>query len=86
MYSCPPKQSIQQIMPGTDELQQLHQELEAISFALALLPTAQALLENPETEFQRQLQRRLKRLVIAQSKISQASEILRSLSARQLAR
>lgn len=80
MYS-PPKQSSQQIMLGSAELQQLYQQLQAIALALALTPAAQGLLEHPETELQRRLQCRLKRLVVAQDKLTKAAEILRSLSA-----
>jgi hypothetical protein len=80
MYFSTPKQSTQQIMPGTAELQQLHQQLQAITSALELTPAAQQLIQNPQTAMQKQLQRRLLRLQSAQQELAHAAIVLGDLS------
>jgi hypothetical protein len=79
-YTSLPKQSTQQIMPGMIELRDSAERLQAIASNLSLTPAARLMLDTAETRMQQRLQRRLRRLVSAQRKIAEASEILRSLS------
>lgn len=80
MYSSTPKQSTQQIMPGTAELQDLHQQIQAVSSALELTPAAQALIQRPQTAMQQQLQRKLLRLQSVQQELAHTAIVLGDLS------
>jgi hypothetical protein len=82
MYFSTPKQSAQQIMPGIAELQDLHQQIQAVTTALELTPAAQQLIQHPQTAMQRQLQRRLLRLQAAQQELAHAEIVLGDLSGR----
>ena len=79
-FCSTPKQSSQQIMPGTTELQQLHQQLQAVTLALELTPAAQQLIQHPQTTMQKQLQRRLLRLQAVQQELAHAAIVLGDLS------
>jgi hypothetical protein len=74
------KQSTQQIMPGVAELQQLHQQLQAVTSALELTPEAQQLIQHPQTSMQRQLLRKLLRLQSVQQELAHAAIVLGDLS------
>ncbi|MEM6839727.1 MAG: hypothetical protein AAF609_23180 [Cyanobacteria bacterium P01_C01_bin.120] len=80
LYETPPKQSTQRIMPSQNELQQLHQQIQAVTTALELTPAAQALIQNPQTAMQHQLQRKLLRLQSVQRELAHAVIVLSDLS------
>jgi hypothetical protein len=82
LYQSPPKQSSEQIMPGQDELRSLHEQLMAIEAALALSPTAQQMLSNPQTDFQCRIRRSLMRLKAARLEVTHARKIVESLCKR----
>jgi len=82
MYFSTPKQSTQQIMPGIAELQELHQQIQAVTSALELTPAAQALIQHPQTAMQQQLQRKLLRLQSVQQELAHAAIVLGDLSGR----
>lgn len=80
MYFSTPKQSTQQIMPGTAELQQLHQQLQSVMSALEPTPAAQQLIQHPQTAMQHQIQRKLLRLQSVQQELAHAAIVLGDLS------
>lgn len=79
LYQSPPKQSSERIMPGRDEMRSLQEQLEAISAALELSPTAQQMLSDPQTNFQCRMRRDLMRIRTARIEVAHVTEIIQSL-------